>query len=88
MLFPECEGWSCWESQLRDTTRITILKLYNKFRNQISKGQCCACKKNKTVPNIIQLVSLTFYYTEVKKNCNSYYTCFHRLCNPKILTTV
>lgn len=61
MLFAQCKGWSCWESQLRDLTRIKIVEIYNKFRNDVARGQCNSCEKNQVVSNIFELVRILKY---------------------------
>lgn len=51
-----CDGRSCWESQLRDTTRLKILQVYNDFRVKVAKGDYGCCPKNTTESNINELV--------------------------------
>lgn len=53
-----CDGFSCWESQLRDTTRTELLNVFDEFRSKVFDTHYCGRLKNTKHRSIFQMVCM------------------------------
>lgn len=46
----------CWDSQLRDSTRILLTRKYNDYRREVARGTCPRCNIREKYQYMCEMV--------------------------------